>query len=207
MICMYVCMYEETFNTGQGMFIIQSYPCCGVNKQHMWRSYYLFFFCRWGRREAELCVLERQNYSWFRFILYLHIWHIFWHGSVQKYMEYIISHYVWHKWCIVQDAKICSAVPRLSTWHVSTEVAIHMLDMRERSVEPQYYLFCELCASPCFFNSVHAPQFDLIIWTLQMISLNLMTSWIFNVLDFIRKSSVLANWTPFGMNIPVRNCI
>ena len=25
-----------------------------------------------------------------------------------KYMEYIISHYVWHKWCIVQDAKICS---------------------------------------------------------------------------------------------------
>ena len=66
------------------------------------------FFCRWGRREAELCVLERQNYSWFRFILYLHIWHIFWHWSVQKYMEYIISHYVWHKWCIVQDAKICS---------------------------------------------------------------------------------------------------
>ena len=109
---MYVCVYVWgdviTFNTGQGMFIIQSYPCCGVNKQHMWRSYYLFFFCRWGRREAELCVLERQNYSWFRFILYLHIWHIFWHGSVQKYMEYIISHYVWHKWCIVQDAKICS---------------------------------------------------------------------------------------------------
>ena len=98
-----------TFNTGQGMFIIQSYPCCGVNKQHTYVEKLLSLLFLQVRAERSRTVRARETKLFLiSLFLYLHIWHIFWHGSVQKYMEYIISHYVWHKWCIVQDAKICS---------------------------------------------------------------------------------------------------